>query len=1320
MLKYCIALLLLSYVSLAHGFEPVTTQYRFDNISAAAGLSNLEVKAMAQDNDGFIWVGTLDGLYRFDGYSFKVYRFDPDDPHTLPGNVIESLLVDSQGRLWIGTEFAGLAMYHSQTETFSRFNTQPSSSTKLHNQSVFALYQDTEQRLWLGSQNTLTRVNLSTGQFDHYPLNLSNTDSLNKVQAIVQDSLGQLWLGTSGSGLVRFDPNNQKHRYYRHNQKQRDSLSHDKVRALHIDKQGNLWVGTQGGGLNRFDPMTEHFERFHYDSIDSESLGSDHIYALFEDDKGNLWVGTRFGGLSRYNPKRRQWTRYQHNPQDKFSIGDNDVFAIIQDNTGLIWLGLFGSGIAKFDPQSARFGMYQYDAEVPGSLTEGYIHAIYKDIRGTIWVGTESGLNRYNRHTGQFLHFKHEAGLPGSLSDDSVLAIGEDTQGNLWVGTQNGGLNRFNPQESTFTHYQFDPNRPDSLSNNTIKAIVSTPQGTLWIATAQGLNRYNPHQDNFSRYIQDNPKQLVGLNNINTIAPSSDGILWLGTHGGGLSRFDSRSGLFSHYLHDPASALSLSNNTVFSLYQSSVDQLWIGTLHGLNKLDVQSGEFLRISRKQGLVKDRVTAVLGDAQGYLWLGEGGISRMDRHSYNIKNHIGLQARCTGANQGGYFQAKDGQLFFASENRFCAFYPEQVLTTSQPPKLVLLDFQLQNKSVAISTDNSTVLSQSINHTGAITLSHDDKLLSFEFAALHYADPKKNQYEYQLQGFDNEWLQTRYDNRRATYSNLSPGHYVFRVRASNHEGIFVEQPRAIELFIRPPPWASWWAYTLYIAFLLVILGAFAYMRNLRQKALVLAKNNAVEAQQNAELARINAEKANKAKSAFLANVSHEIRTPLNAVLGHTQILARDSNLNERQRHSLEVIARSSDHLLELINNILDISKIEADEMQLLEAPFELVDLIKGIGIMFQNRAREKNLGWEFINECRDDLPVIGDQGKLRQVLINLLGNALKFTYEGGIILQLSQPQPNSYRFSIIDSGVGIDNNALQDVFKAFGQTIEGSKHGGTGLGLAIAYRQVALMGGTLQVDSKPGFGSHFYFTLPLAPAAHSIERTKARQLQSVRMNCGHQIRALVVDDIKENRDILCRMLQDVGITTEQAEHGQQALDMLNGVKTLPQLVFMDIRMPIMDGESAVKAIHRQFKQEAPACVVVTAHALRQDVERYLAMGFDYYIAKPFRFETIYECIFQLLDVELEYASTNSQNDKANSDDLQCEIPEAIYQDLYQGASDYEITRLERGLSALAEHCPQGEALAKHLKSYLASYDMESLLNELEKAVKPPAQSNA
>ncbi len=485
---------------------------------------------------------------------------------------------------------------------------------------------------------------------------------------------------------------------------------------------------------------------------------------------------------------------------------------------------------------------------------------------------------------------------------------------------------------------------------------------------------------------------------------------------------------------------------------------------------------------------------------------------------------------------------------------------------------------------------------------------------------------------------------------------------------------------------------------------------RQARENALI-AQKNAELAQQNAELATENAEKANQAKSIFIANISHEIRTPLNAVLGYTQMLSRVPALAQQHKQQLNIIEKSGNHLLALINDILDISKIEANSMALQQMDFELVDLAAGIAVIVDGRCEEKQLKWQFINQTHDHIPVYGDQGKLRQILINLLGNAVKFTDEGTVTLKLSRDAPDRYRFEVIDTGVGIAPESQLEIFNAFGQTVEGSRHGGTGLGLAIATRQVALMGGQLQVESTPGKGSRFFFTIPLPAARAPIESRHNRQVKAIKLAQGVNITALVVDDIKGNRDILSQMLEDAGIVVTSAHNGQVALDKLHQAETLPDLIFMDIRMPVMDGEQALQQIKQDFKENSPICIVVTAHAMQANPKYYLDQGFAHYIAKPFRFEAIYDCIHRLLAVDFEYLDeVDDTADNSNGDFSDLCIPIGLHQTMTDAAEGYEVTKLEACLIELADLSTQGKGFAGHLKQYVSSYNMDDLLLELEK----------
>jgi signal transduction histidine kinase/CheY-like chemotaxis protein len=474
-------------------------------------------------------------------------------------------------------------------------------------------------------------------------------------------------------------------------------------------------------------------------------------------------------------------------------------------------------------------------------------------------------------------------------------------------------------------------------------------------------------------------------------------------------------------------------------------------------------------------------------------------------------------------------------------------------------------------------------------------------------------------------------------------------------------------------------------------------------------------QARDNAELARQYAEQANQAKSVFVADVSHEIRTPLNAILGFTQLLYRDPQLGPSQRQKIEIIEKSGAHLLALINNILDISKIESNAMTLQTEDFELVSLVKSIGVMLGVRCDEKHLMWRFVNKAEQTVSVHGDHTKLRQILINLLGNAVKFTQRGSVTLTLSNPANNHYCFEVIDTGTGIELAEQQAIFAAFGQTVQGIKAGGTGLGLAIASRQVTLMGGFLQLSSIPNKGSRFFFTIKLLPAHQDIQTSQQQVRREFKITPGVTINALVVDDLKENRDALCQMLQHIGLSVTESNTGKGALLQLQQTQNLPEFVFVDIRMPVMDGVNTMQAIGRLYSQQnkKTTCIAVTANAMQQDIDSCLNLGFDHYITKPFRFATLCDAIVRFMPPELAHQIEQTQqiNQGAPTLDLSnFDMPPQLYRALNEAADVYEVSKLEVALEALAKLSPQGQQMADKLGHYITNYDMDGLLRELEK----------
>ena len=873
-----------------HAHKPF---FNFTNVSTEQGLGTPYVIKVLQDKQGFIWVGTQLGLYRYDGYEFKKYHHDPDDATSLAHNYVNTLFVDSAGGLWVGTNGGVLHQYQSMSDNFTRFPFDKHyPNTSRSNSVIMSIAQGDDNSLWVATLGGgLSQFDLASKQFiknvSHNPQD-DNSLSDDRVYVVLQATDGLVWMGTRDGGLNAFNPVTGEFKHYRHHPSKPQSLSHNKVYTLLEDSKGTLWVGTRGGGLNRFNPTDESFTRFQHHPDSLNSLSSNRVMAIVEDNAGTLWVGTYGNGLNRYNPDTQSFSRYIHDPLNKKSLANNGVFSITQDQSGNLWLGTFGGGLSYFNPDSQRFGLNRHQPGNPNSLSNADIRAIYKDKSGILWVGSTVGLDRYDEVKDQWLHYqtgnkertepepefksdlKSEPGYHQSLSaltlsDNDVLAIFEDSFGVLWVGTGNGGLNRvkrvgengepLKPKDYRFVHYEKLLNNPNSLSDDFVKVIHEDSAKQLWVGTENGLNRFNRAQNNFTRFTHDKDKpDSLSDNIIYSLFTDNQGRLWVGTENGGLNLFvedktdknnyaePSQQG-FVRFQHQSDDDNSLSDNTIFSIAQDSKGLLWLGTFGGLNRFNSETQTATHFRVKDGLITDLVMNVMIDKADNIWLGGNGIALLrsevinQQEELNITKHIGAEADCA-TNQGASFQAQNGRLYWGELSQYCAFYPEQAIKASQPPMMAFTDFKLLNKSVVVSQkDKPSPLLQAINQTPAITLNHKQNIFSFEFSALHFANPKANQYQYKLEGFNNDWIETDWKNRRATYTNLAAGNYTFKVKASNNEGLWNEQGRSIELTILPPPWKTWWAYSIYGLMLLGLVWYF--IRSQRQQVIIERKMN-------------------------------------------------------------------------------------------------------------------------------------------------------------------------------------------------------------------------------------------------------------------------------------------------------------------------------------------------------------------------------------------------------------------------------------------------------------------------------------------------
>ncbi len=1131
--------------------------YRIDKISVEDGLSNNTVRSITQDKQGFMWFGTESGLNRYDGSNFKIYYNNPNYINSLTTNMIQSIFEDNSGSLWVITSLGGINRFTIEYNQITRYEFKHYINDTV-NTHIFrkASVIDKDNMLWFSySNNGLYSVDLHTNKLSVYKHKKSDKNSIssNNILSLYIDKKGAVLIGTAEGVLNQFNKETQKFTKYTIKKVKNDKQNRSAIWEIFEDHTGLLWMSL-GDALYTFNRKTETSKIILKSNNKNKYYFSyGFVSSIIEDKQHNLWVGTD-NGLYQYNLTTKKLINLHEQQNYKTVLTDKSILSLYQNKTGIIWVGTLGDGIYKIHPSLKAFKVLKHEADNPFSISPSIIRSVYYDRKGYLWVGTIDDGISVLKNNKKIAHFVHNENNPYSLSNNAVTGITQDSKNNYWISTGANGisvLKNFNPKKpanAKFTSYLHSHNDTNSINNNNVTVIFEDSRKNIWVGTNEGLDLFNPKTNQFihPNFNLKDSSSLIYIQS-NGILEDKSGALWVASWYG-LYHFNYTFSLgkvkinkLKHFTSKSSTINTLSDNRITSIVEDKNGTIWIGTYGGgLNKLKVTISKangkkqysFSSILMSDGLPSNEIYGMHTDKHNNLWMStNNGISKFNTENKQITNYStqdGLQSNIFfwGASHKSY----TGELFFGGTNGLNYFFPDSIRKESIALGIFFTNFKVKNKVINPGIDSP--LKKQINFAKEIVLKHSFETFSIEFTALNYGSSRKFKYKFKLEGYNKEWVETDDNNKIATYTNLNPGDYVFKVLALNTGNAKNQLSAEIQIKILSPFWQTWWFYSLEVLFAVLLFFALIKLRERKLKSnnqkleLIVEKRTLKIKQQHHEILAQNEEikqhneemrshneilnqykkqleelvekrtkslqealekstESERLKTAFLENLSHEIRTPLNAIVGFSQLLENPELPLDDQLKYISKIQFGSDSLLNIVDSIMFVSKMQVGEYKLSKTEFVLGELLQeqysaAKKALFAKKNHAVNIA---LNTNKlENLIIYSDRGCVSLILTSMIDNAIKFTEKGTIEVEIVKNTDDMLQFMVKDTGIGIHKNELAFVFDKFrkGENSKTKLYRGLGVGLALSKSLTDLLGGKIWFQSEKNTGSEFYFTIP------------------------------------------------------------------------------------------------------------------------------------------------------------------------------------------------------------------------------------------------